>query len=228
MKPVPSVIDTSRNSVLIARVAPLWLRPDDLVLDPTWGRGGWWRVFRPARLVTSDLDPVKGSVTSDYRALPHPAECFDVVAFDPAYVPQGGRTTSTIPQMQEAYGMLSAKATPKETAADIAIGIAECARVLRTGSRGLDGKQPGGRLLVKCMDYVTGGVYFEGERFVGDAASAAGLSLWDKVIHHGGPGPQPALNPDGTLRRQVHTRREHSVLLCFQKTRPRRRTNARP
>jgi hypothetical protein len=61
------------------------------VLDPTYGRGTWWKKWRPAEIVMHDLklDGV------DFRKLPDDG-LFDTITFDPPYIPQGGRETSTL------------------------------------------------------------------------------------------------------------------------------------
>ena len=54
----------------------------------------------------------------------------------------------------------------------------ECARVTR------------GWLLAKCSDFVSGGRFHLGSRWVMDAATAAGLGdPWDVIVHHTGSGP---------------------------------------
>lgn len=72
------------NAELIARgVVPLgFLRPQDRVLDPTYGKGVWWRDWQPNELICHDID----GDGVDFRQLPHGDKCFDAVAFDPPYV----------------------------------------------------------------------------------------------------------------------------------------------
>lgn len=77
------------------------------VLDPTYGRGNWWTKWRPADLTCHDI----ASDGVDFRDLPHDAGSFDTVAFDPPYIPQGGRTTSTEQGFLERYGLLTVPKT---------------------------------------------------------------------------------------------------------------------
>jgi hypothetical protein len=165
---VQSVVECRENGPLIATVAQLWIGPGDLVVDVTYGLGNFWSVFRPGRLVAHDLalDGV------DFRQLPEADASVDVVVFDPPYIPQGGRDTSTLPSsgahqagdgnvrarggFLERYGLVDAPRTVTELDELMAGGMKEAARVLGRG----------GRLMVKCMDYVSSGRYVQGRHTV--------------------------------------------------------------
>lgn len=196
------------NGHLIADVARLYLEPDPFVLDPTYGRGNWWTEYRPTRLVASDLDPTKSptGVSIDFTAMPWTSGSFDAVAYDPPYVSVGGRTTSTVPGMLNAYGIDVAPTSPARVQALIDDGLRECSRVVR----------PGGLLLVKCMDYVSSGRLWPGTHHTLTAAFELGLELVDRLEHIGDPGPQPRVNLDGSPRRQVHARRNLSTLFVLR------------
>jgi hypothetical protein len=88
---VESVVRCRDNGPLIAAAATLWIKPDDLVIDATYGRGKFWTCYRPERLVMHDiaLDGV------DFRHLPEADRSVDAVVFDPPYVAPGGRDTSS-------------------------------------------------------------------------------------------------------------------------------------
>ena len=45
----------STVSALFATVAQLWVWPDDLVMDVTYGKGNFWTVFHPERFIRHDL-----------------------------------------------------------------------------------------------------------------------------------------------------------------------------
>ena len=214
---VESVITDRRNGWLIAMAARLWIRPDDLVVDVTYGEGGFWTHCRPRHLIAHDL--YKGDGV-DFRSLPEADGSVDVVVFDPAYVPPGGRETSTIKDMHDRYGMAQTPKTVEENAALIAAGIKEAGRVLRPAKSNVDGitqAGPGGRLIAKTMDFIWSGKLQQGRRWVEDAAAEAGLRKVDEFVHVSGTGPQPKVNLDGTPRRQVHSRRSHSFLEVFQR-----------
>lgn len=199
---VQSVVTTRTNGPLIAAAAVLWIKPDDLVVDVTYGEGNFWTHYQPDRLVAHDL--FKGDGV-DFRALPELDGSVDVVIFDPPYIAQGGRETSTTQDMLARYGLHEVPKTTDELDRYIADGISEASRVLKFR----------GRLMVKCMDYINGGEYIQGRHNVVEAARSVGLKQVDEFVHHSGLGPQPP------GRRQLHSRRAHSFLCVFQKGRSR-------
>mgnify|MGYP002078240163 FL=1 len=195
------------NADLLAdAVVPLgYLDPAaDRVLDCTWGLGVWHNRFTVADLVACDIDPTKSpygcsicerdadhpkvknrpmhdGLPVDYRALPF-ADCtFDVVMFDPAYVLQGGRATSSIPDYNERYGRHLTPSSPAALREDIAAGLAESHRVLRRG----------GRALVKCANYVWSGRLVPGVAWTFEDAAAVGFEMVDWFTHVGSVRAQP-------------------------------------
>jgi hypothetical protein len=200
--PVESVIRAQRNGPLFAAIAQLWIRPEDSVLDVTYGRGMFWTRYRPAHLTTHDLS----SDGVDFRSLPESDGSYDVVVFDPPYIAQGGRETSTMKPMLDRYGLYDCPQNVAQLEELISAGIHECARVTRR------------LLMVKCMDYINGGRYVQGRHHVVTAAMAAGLRQVDEFVHHSGAGPQ------SNHERQIHSRRVHSFLCVFQKPGRRART----
>jgi tRNA G10 N-methylase Trm11 len=206
--PVLSVIEdhvvTDRtNGKLIAYIAPLWLKSDDLVIDVTYGIGKWWTEYRPPGLITHDL----ATDGVDFRNLPESSNTVDVVVFDPPYVAKGGRETSGIEEMDERYGMKDAPSTPDDVSKLIYFGMMEAHRVLK----------PKGLLWVKCADYISSGKYYMGHFNLIADSLMLGFTQVDEYVHVTGTGPQPLTNIDGTDRRQVHSRRAHSFLVVLQK-----------
>lgn len=193
--------DTWRtNGHLVADIARLgYLKADDHVLDPTFGRGLWWTVWQPKHLTVHDLR-IDGT---DFRDLPYDDATFDAVAFDPPYVSVGGRKTTTIPDMHDRFGLTDAPTRPAGVQELINTGLTETTRVLK----------PKGVLLVKCQDYVSSGKLWPGTHLTLNHAFTLNLNLIDRLEHIGRPRPQPA------GRRQVHARRNLSTMLVFRRTR---------
>jgi hypothetical protein len=132
------------NGHLIADCRRLgYLRDDDHVLDPTYGRGVFWRQWRPAKLTATDLDPAKSpsGESVDFTAMPWPDRSFDAVVFDPPYKLNGTPTKG----VDERYGVH--EPTRWQDRWQLCLdGITECTRVLGDG-----------HLLVKCQDQVCSG-----------------------------------------------------------------------
>lgn len=206
---IPSVIVSRLNGDLIQAAARLWIKPTDIVMDTTWGRGNFWTKYRPKRLIRHDkytLDRV------DFRKLPEPSNSVDVIVFDPPYIATGGTSKrSDLVEFRHRYGLQkkpSYLGLNREESMHrmVAEGIAEAARVLK----------PGGRLIVKTMDFVSGRFELGHVRVV-LAALRAGLEQVDEFVHLSGHKPQPTRNPDGTPRVQRHARHVHSFLCIFRK-----------
>jgi tRNA G10 N-methylase Trm11 len=180
------------NAELIADCARLgYLREGDRTLDPTFGRGTWWKAWRPAELVAHDL-AIDGV---DFRDLPYADATFDAVAFDPPYVCVGGRTTSTMPEFQRRFGLAEAPRTPRLLQDLIDLGLAEMRRVVR----------PRGVVLVKCADYITGGRLWLGTHHTLSRSLELGFDVVDRLEHVGNARPQPKRSSQQHARRNLST-----------------------
>jgi len=197
------------NDILIQKACSLWLKKegplvldDPFVLDPTYGRGNFWTIYRPTNFITHDIE-LDGV---DFRHLPEPDNTFDLVAFDPPYVSIGGVETSKLPDFLDRYGMGMTKGHKALFAMNIA-GLAECARV--TKKRGI--------IFMKCGDFVESGKFVQGHQIMVEAGMSLGLEQVDEIVHASGTGPQPLKNRDGSPRKQVHSRRAHTFLVVWRK-----------
>ena len=186
------------NASLIADVAALYLDHKVRTLDPTYGRGSWWKEWRPRKLVKHDLHTLDGV---DFRHLPHRAHSFGQIAFDPPYVSVGGRKTSGLPDYQNRYGMDTSALSPKGVQSLVDEGLAEMVRLLK----------PEGILLVKVQDYVSSGKLQHGTFQTQCTAVALGLKVIDRFEHLSkSPRPQPP------GREQKHGRRNLSTLFVME------------
>lgn len=189
------------NADLIAAVAPLYLE-GRTVLDVTYGRGLWWKRYRPAELTHHDIDPAKGDGV-DFRNLPEADSSVDVVCFDPPYIPQGGYDTSTVPAFTGGFGL---RYTSRRALWELFDGgLAEAARVARE------------LVLMKCCDFTNSGQFVLGHVIALELAERHGLACHDLIVHHAGAGPGG--HNIVTPRR---ARRAHSYLLVLGHGRPAR------
>src|SRR5699024_7915777 len=92
LDPILRINEWSANGDMIFDMARLgYLGSDLVVFDPTWGKGAWWRRWRPTRLFGSDGNPAKSpGPPLDFRDTKFPDGAFDVVTFDPDYQSPGG------------------------------------------------------------------------------------------------------------------------------------------
>ena len=198
-KPVLAVTAWADNSAMIEDCVRLgYLKLWDRVLDPTYGRGTWWKRWQPWHLV----HPPQAHL--DFRYLPFRDNMLDAAVFDPPYVSKG-RATAKLGDFDDRYGLAThapgtKRRSPADIQADMNAGLSELARVVR----------PGGYILMKCMDYISSGKLWLGVHKTIEHALSIGLEVVDRLEHVHAPGPQPKGRP------QVHARRNHSTLLVFR------------
>lgn len=176
-----------------------YLEDNWLTLDPTFGMGTWWKLWKPAKLACHDKDLDR----TDFRKLDYPDGHFDAIAYDPPYCAKGGRKTSGIKEMDDRYGQDDAPATPALVQELINDGLTEMFRLVR----------PRGFVLCKSMDYVSSGKLWEGAFFTQQHARSLGFQTFDVLQHVGTGGPQPP------RKRQVHAAHNSSTLFVFRKPR---------
>lgn len=198
MSVILAATEWANNAALIRDCAELgYLREEWRTLDPTYGSGRWWSLWRPNDLVTYH-DKVDGS---DFRCLPHPDNSFDAIAYDPPYVSVGGRKTSGIHGMYDGYGLINAPNSPAGVQQLINDGLTEMYRLVK----------PKGNVLVKCQSYISSGKYWPGAQLTWQHAMDLGFKLTDVLQHISGQRPQPF------GRRQVHARNNYSTLYVLTK-----------
>jgi hypothetical protein len=194
-KILPSVF-VGTNADLMAAVAPFYLTGS--VLDVTYGNGdtagGWWRRFTPPDFAYHDLalDGV------DFRALPHGADEFDTVCFDPPYVHSGtAATTAGAEAFRKRFG-LSAAFAPSGVLPLILEGLDDVCRVARRF------------VLVKCMEFAQGYRFHDIPTAVTMRCAEVGWVKHDQIVHHTGSGPGGS-----NIFDPARARRHHSYLIVF-------------
>ncbi len=167
-------------------------------LDATYGRGVWWKIYRPAGLVTNDLrQDYDTDYHYDFRRFPKAWRgTFDTVAFDPPYKLNGKPS-----EEDERYGV-HLPATWQERNKLCLQGITGCARLLTKN----------GILLVKCMDQVSRNAKLWQTIDFANHAVTQGLMLQDWATYLRKPRAQDKKRP------QMHLHSNYSSLLIFRKT----------
>jgi len=192
---MPSVF-TGTNADLIKAIAPMYLTGS--VLDVTYGDGKWWDKYKPDPFTCHDLHKLDGV---DFRNLPEDDNSIDTVCFDAPYVPQGGTGSTAGMAFRERFGLTEESTPWWETKELIELGLTQCARVTRRW------------VVTKCADFVSGGKFHVGHRWMLDAGTACGLGdAWDIIIHHTGSGPG-----GHNIFEPLRARRHHSYLIVFTK-----------
>lgn len=199
---VLAIGDWKNNAELMLSVRDLgYLDDDHDVWDATINEGKFWRLWRPAKLVGTDIDPkftdpAYGPI--DATATPWPDRHWHHVVFDPPYKLNG--TSRASDKAADAPYGVHEKATNGARLSLLEAGVAECARVLGDGY-----------LLVKCQDQVAGGRIRWQTDIAKDAAEAAGLRKIDALLFR-------SYRPQDPERGQQHARRNYSTLLVFTRS----------
>ena len=196
--PVLAATSWPDNAAMIQDCVRLgYLKYSDWVLDPTYGRGLWWKRWCP-------MQTPSGAYEQDFRHLGYADNRFDAAVFDPPYISKG-RATPKLGDFDDRYGLAThapgmRRKSPTDIQADMDAGLSELARVVK----------PGGYILMKCMDYVSSGKLWLGVHKTTTHALSLDLEVVDRLEHVHTPGPQPKGRP------QVHARRNHSTLLVLK------------
>jgi hypothetical protein len=215
---VLSATTWNTNAEMMEDVVRLgYIRPDDRVIDLTFGSGKWWSKYEHpgifvANFPTENPDMDKETIVhgerravhySDFRDTGLENDHFDVVAFDPPYVSMGGRKTSGMPDFMDRYGLEEAARTPADLHLHNEQGLLEARRICK----------PGGFVMTKCADYISSGRLQLASHWMLDSALAMGFQVQDKLIHVGYVRAQPS------GRRVMHARQNASTLWVLRKPR---------
>lgn len=219
------------NAELFAQILALHVPAGSLVADVTYGLGAFWKKV-PAdtyRVLASDIALKPGlrappgfTLTGDIdcRALPHTAASLDALVLDPPYMEGFYREraeqlagSGTHTSFQHAYS--SGTATTIEGArwheAVVAMYAKSCQEAMRV-------LRPGGVLIVKCQDEVSGGKQHLSHVEIITGCESLRFYCTDLFVltRTNRPGVSRVETP-------VHARKNHSYFLVFAKPRTNRR-----
>lgn len=174
------------------------------VVDLTYGLGVWWKDWHPKHLTT---------YSGNFLSTGFQDGEFDVVIYDPPYVSPGGRSTSTVPNFNERYGLHATPKSPEELQLLINEGMQEASRILRPSRTARDNAF----LMVKCMDYVSSGKLYPGTYRTLHHAFQLGFTLQDHFMCERSPGMQPKRRgKEARISPQQHARNNFSVLYVLR------------
>lgn len=199
--PVLAINKWRSNGHLIAECARLgYLKKSWLTLDPTFGKGTFWKVWQPDELVACDIVPSKSPIgfSIDFTDLPWPDEYFDASVFDGPYKFNGKPDED----VDERYGV-HVPATWQERMDLLCRGAAEVARVTDQF------------LLVKVQDQVVSSKIRWQSRMIEDTLEPLGFGLKDR-FEYLSRREQPK-KIKGKKRKQKNAWRCSSQLLVFKR-----------
>ena len=186
------------NAALMGKLKILgYFKPEDRVLDATYGRGTWWKRYRPDFLVGNDADlKAKVCFHEDFTAFPAAwRDGWDVVCYDPPY-----KLNGTGGPDDARYGCEDTITVPDRLKL-VYDGLRGCMKIVK----------PRGYLLVKCQDQVAGGrVRWMSHNLI-DIAARHRFFLVERF-------DMPPARPQPLGRKQKHARRG-STLLVFKRER---------
>jgi hypothetical protein len=216
MSPVKSVdlgvkVDSSLNTVCesneegMSRIVRLYARPGDVLVDPTYGNGVFWKLVDRSRykLLTTDLkaDGV------DMRSLPYGNGSADMIVLDPPYryTPDRNIRHEDTPghgKVDGLYNLQAARLTNTQAVLDLYhAGMVEASRVLKTG----------GFLVLKCQDTIQDGINIWMHIDLIVKGEGLGFACRDLLV-------VVTKSPTKTRwDRQRHLRKAHSYFLVLRK-----------
>lgn len=193
------------NEEGFARILHLYARPGQVIVDPTFGNGRFWKNIDERLYTTHRTDLSRDGI--DLKQLPHEDESVDLEVLDPPYryTPTKNTPQDSAPghgKVDGLYNLSAAKLTNTQQVIDLYVaGFQEARRVLKTG----------GFLVVKCQDTVQDGKNWWVHVILMDEAEKLGFACRDTLI------VCPKSVPQSRWDHQRHLRKAHSYFLVFRK-----------
>ena len=196
---IPSAF-MGNNAIMIAHVAKLYVRPDELVADVTFNTGKFWTKTDTSRfgLLKSDLYPQSDdTLRMDFRNLSYANETINHVIMDPPFIHHPRS------RYNKDYNTDSTSSLDHAGLMDLyRAGMREAHRVLCRS----------GMMWIKCMDEVQGG-----------RQKRSSIAIFNIAVHELGMRDKDKFSVltyktfSKRWSRQLHSRKNISELWIFQK-----------
>ena len=193
------------NDEGFARIVKLYARPGDIIADPTYGNGVFWKQVDQSLYKVLLTDLKREAV--DMRLLPYEPNSLDMVVNDPPYryTPEKNTKHEDTPghgKVDGLYNLQASKLTNTQAVLDLYYGgMEEAKRVLKSG----------GFLVVKCQDTIQDGKQIWVHDLLIRKAEELGFACRDLLVVY-------TKSPTKTRwNKQRHLRKAHSYFLVFRK-----------
>lgn len=102
----PDSVMLARDPEVLRLMLAFYVSPGAKVLDVTAQRRRMWNGVEWPGVVYADIDPeMKPDILADFRALPVPDGCFDVIVFDPPHIPAAAASKESGEEYRDHYGI---------------------------------------------------------------------------------------------------------------------------
>lgn len=177
----------------------------DIELDPTYSTGGFYKQGVREPKYKFDIQPAKsGVIAAAAEALPLKDSCIKTMVFDPPFLATKGKSLDAPSDgiQNKTVRRFGWYASEKELFAFYKEALREFKRIL----------EPGGVLIFKCQDKVSGGKQYMSHNFIINCAEELGFYTKDLFVLLS----KQRMIPKWQTLNQQHGRKFHSYFLVFE------------
>jgi tRNA G10 N-methylase Trm11 len=174
-------------------------------VDPTYSKGNFYKGSIPDPKYKFDILPqVNGVIMSSADNLPLESESINTIMFDPPFLATTGKSLKMENGSNKINKRFGVYPNEKELHRFYLSSLIEFHRILK----------PGGILIFKCQDKVSGGKQYFSHNFIMSEASKLGYYCKDMFILLA----KQRIVADWQLKNQKNARKFHSYYLVLEKT----------